>query len=89
MPRRPWRSRISNPIAVFAAIMLLASTQVKGPEGTVAGLSVLPEMASKVEEQVMLEFEESTEAAVTPASSRSPKAKKKRGLSLDLLQFRR
>lgn len=92
--RRPWRRRISNQLAGFAAIMLFASTQI----GTTDFANDGVEPNTRVVAQNVLadvngtQLEKNTLADQTSADTSknaSPGSKKRKGLKLDLFLFRR
>jgi len=81
-------------MAIFAAIMLLASTQVELPEPAESAGGLAPTLMSKVVDNIgdsADNYPEEFDEAASPVSSgaMSSRSKKSRGLSLDLLQFRR
>jgi hypothetical protein len=81
-------------MAAFAAIMLLASTQVERPETPDGAdrhdLALWPGLATDLEESALDGSDEldESEGVVSSLPASSP-SKKSPGLSLDLLQFRR
>ena len=89
---KPWRRRISNQLAGFAAIMLFASTQVGVPENAlnmnsaktqVASQSVLNEISTP-----QLELKPSLDQAGGDTSRKGSTSKKKKAFNLNLFRFR-
>ncbi len=92
--RRPWRQRISNQLAVIAAIMLFASTQIGMPGDTGKGFTPEAEIAANVAgstagmqglaNQPMMD-----QASREKSGSVATSSKKRSRLKLDLFLFRR
>ena len=90
--QKPWRRRISNQLAAFAAVMLFASTQVGTPEASidldtakaqVASQSVLGEIGNS-----RFELTSSLDQAAGEASHKNSASKKKKAFKLNLFRFR-
>ena len=89
---RPWRRRISNQLAAFAAVMLFASTQVAAPEqdlaadtaDTMAGKTVLTEITGS-----QLEVKTTLDQASGNAGKTKTASKSKKRFELNLFRFRR
>ena len=91
--RSPWRRRISNQLAAFAAIMLLASTQVGTSD---KGLDFASDKSQVAAEGVLSDIRTpSLELTATLDQAAGEKSKKKSGsskessLKLNLFRFRR
>jgi hypothetical protein len=92
--RRPWRRRISNQLAAFAAIMLFASTQIGTTDSANDGVEPNTRVVAQntLAEVNGMQLEKNTMANQTSAnkpSNTSPGSKKRKGLKLDLFLFRR
>ena len=92
--RKPWRRRISNQIAVIAAIMLFASTQIGAPQAAGEGFNTETEVAAQFTNSAANSGSLESSVVLSPASSDSSKnvstkSKKRKRLKLDLFLFRR
>ena len=90
--RRPWRRRISNQLAAFAAIMLFASTQVGAPVKGLDMNSAKPQVASQnVLDEIgstQLELSPTLDQAASNSAMKSSGSKKKKTFKLNLFRFR-
>ena len=86
--RRPWRRRISNQIAVIAAIMLFASTQIGTPQAAGDGINADTGVAAQFVHSIGNTESIESNVALSPASKEKSSKKRKR-LKLDLFLFRR